>query len=231
MVICFYPGAGGNRLYRAMLDQEYQTLGRSYDQCVTTQAFQDRYPRSKDHISKNKKIVLTHCMNTPLVKQIWHDHEIYVIIADQQVCIRREWMLEGHQRYLQKKVQQNEFVLKQELYNAIKDETWPQLTCAADLDRLTPVIQDEFRAQWQELAQPVSTPVQTLKQRYLDMIDSALEQIHWHREYYQQLPVDLSHADHTIDLASADEFAVNMTKELALYDNQLFDDCWQLIHG
>lgn len=231
MVICFYPGAGGNRLLRATMGEEYQTLGRSYDLTITTQDFKDRYPHTQDHRPLSKKHVLTHCMNTTLVKKIWPDHEIYVIIANQQTCLRREWMLEGHERYLGKKVQQDQFLLKKELYDAIKDTTWPDITCGLDLDQLPKLIHEEFYARWQDVAAPINSPVQMLKQRYHDMIDSALAAIQWHKEYYKEWPVDVSRADHLIDLAGLDEFAVSMTQELLLYDNQLFDDCWGLVHG
>lgn len=231
MIICFYPGAGGNRLLRAMMGEEYQSIGRSYDLTITTQDFNDRYPRMLDHKSALKNQVLTHCMNTKLIKRIWPTHEIYVILADQKNCLRREWVLEGHARYLCKKIQQDEFVLKKELYDAIKDVGWPEIACHSDLEQLPTQMHKEFYSQWKQAAGPFDAPEQALKQKYHDMIDSAVATIRWHKEYYSQLPVDVSQADHLIDLAGTDEFSVVMTQELALYSNQLFDDCWGLVYG
>lgn len=231
MIICFYPGAGGNRFYRSFSNQEYTSLGQSYDHTVKMQLYQDRYPMSADHSSSPKPYVLTHCMNTPLVKNIWPDHEIYVIMFDMQPCLRREWILEGHDRYLAKKVDMDAHTRKQELYDAIKDPSWPTIASVSDIEELPAVIKNEFQARWQEQNPQSPTGGELVRQKYNILIDSALAAIAWHREYYQRWPVDITCADHVIDLTGESEFARLMRKELALYCSQLFDDCWDSVHG
>lgn len=231
MVVCFYPGAGGNRFYRSISGQEYTSLRQSYDHLESTQSYQDRYPMSADHSSSPKSYILTHCMNTPLVKHIWPDHEIYVIMSDMQPCIRREWILEGHRRYLSKKVNLDTDFRKQELYDAIKDPSWPQVASASDIDGLPAVIKNEFQACWQKLNPQSLTGRESVRQKYLTLIDSALAAIVWHKEYYQRWPVDITCASHVIDLTGESEFARLMREELALYCSQLFDDCWDSVHG
>lgn len=231
MIIGYCPGAGGNRLYRALKGFEYSTPGLAYDRTMSILEYQDRYPASIDHPQTKKADILTHCMNTTLLKNIWPGREIYIIMADEQACLRREWMLRGHERYLAKQKQEQEWSLKRELYDAIKDASWPAINHSSDIDNLPSTIQHEFQGKWQQMSSVALSPEQKLRKKYDQMIDSSIATILWHKDYYQRVPVDTTFADHVIDLSGTDSFEVSMKEELSLYDDQLFDDCWNLIYG
>jgi hypothetical protein len=230
MIISYYPGAGGNKYYRYMQQQEWQTFQKGYDDAVTDQSAKNRYPTDQFVANHTRSdTILTHCLNTALLRSVWPNHKITVIIADMQSCLRREWMLFGHQRYMSRT---KHIGSKLELYHAIKDTHWPDVNTIDDFDQLSTSIMLEFDAEWIKNTPHSNTdPVTSLKKHYADHIDSAIDEIAWHKNYYKTYPVDLSHADHTVNIAhSQDSFSLHMKQELAGYHSDLFDQCWNTVY-
>lgn len=232
MVIVFYPGAGGNRYLRMLDGQEWQIHGRSYDKLVK-QSPKHRYLYSdSEHVAVND-VILTHCVNTPLIKRIWPDHAITIIRADLQCCLRREWMLHGHDRYHEKIHQKR--INKIDLYNAIKDISWPPVKNEQDIELLPYYMQQEFNDAYLRMTDttidPVTDVCDTLKKEYTERIESACAQIQWHKDYYESYPLDLDFCDTVIDINDDNEFSQCMKQELSLYRSEIFDRCWTMTHG
>lgn len=231
MIISFYPGAGGNKYYQHTKQQEWQTFQKSYDLMVLDQQLKNRYPIASYATDVDSSgIILTHCLNSQLLRSIWPNHEITVIIADMQSSLRREWMLLGHQRYIVGVKHNNS---RLELYHAIKDSSWPDVVCSSDLENLPATVMQELDCEWQKTnLEPADLdPISKLKKHYLDQIDSATSEIHWHRDYYQSYPVDLTHASKIINIEQdVSEFAQHMKQEMTYYSSELFDQCWKNCH-
>lgn len=231
MIISFYPGSGGNKYYQYTEQQEWQTFQKGYDLAVTDQRAKNRYPTADwtTDVSASGTI-LTHCLNSQLLRSIWPNHEITVIIADMQSSLRREWMLFGHQRYVVRVKDDNS---RLELYHAIKDSTWPDVVCAGDLENLPATVLQELDQEWRK-NNPHTTaldPVSRLKKHYVDQIDSATSEIVWHKDYYESCPVDLTHASTIINVdQDQSDFAQHMKQEMTYYTSELFDQCWKNCH-
>lgn len=111
MLICFYPGAGGNRFYLYLLNKFYKKHGVSFDRKNNFQGnnFIYRYLES-DEIYKFDDVVpvLTHCLNYKKLKLHFPFKTKFVIIkSDLQSSLRRQWLLEGvslYQNELEKKM-------------------------------------------------------------------------------------------------------------------------------
>jgi hypothetical protein len=228
MIVAFYPGAGGNRYLRMTQDKEWQLHGRSYDDVVRNQSSLNRYIYPDREYSITDDVILTHCVNTKLIRNTWPNHAITVIIMDLQPCLRREWILHGHERYLGK-VDQTK-IDKIDLYNAIKDASWPQVEHPQDIALLPGHIQQEFDIAYSKMIDPVTDVCGNLKKEYSQKIDSACSQIQWHRDYYETYPLDLSCCDTVIDLKDNTRFSHLMQQELSLYPSEIFDRCWAMIH-
>lgn len=232
MIIAFYPGAGGNRYLRMTQDLEWQLHGRSYDNTVGHQSAEHRfiYPNTDHHTTSD--VILTHCVNTELIKSTWPDHPITVIIADLQCCLRREWMLHGHERYCDK-VDPTK-IDKIDLYNAIKAAAWPSISNAQDIELLSDHIRQEFDVAYSKMIDSVTAPATDvcgiIKQEYSQQIDSACSQIQWHKDYYETYPMDLSFCNTLIDLKDIHVFSHYMNQELSLYPSEVFDRCWTVIY-
>lgn len=98
MIIAFYPGAGGNRWYLSYTGQKDFVPGQTYDRRLE-QEFRYRYLDSTTIGLPDQPLILTHCMNVPLLRQHFPAHDcIVVILADLDRCLRREWTLEDQHR-------------------------------------------------------------------------------------------------------------------------------------
>jgi len=228
MIIAYYPGAGGNKYYCNITNREWQTHHQGYDLHVKDQEFQHRYLYHDSVSNGDFPVILTHCMNTPLIQKIWPNLPIFVILADMHSCLRRQWLLYDLNKYLAQIGQINPNIL--EFYEAIKDQSWPMVTDANELENLPLHIQQEIKAQYQEMMIP-KTPVKIIKKQYFEKIDSACSQILWHKNYYHHYPLDLSQAHKVIDINGTDNFAAHMKIELGLYKSEIFDDCWKECHS
>lgn len=231
-VIAFYPGAGGNRYLRMQQQAEWKSHKMSYDHHVTNQSEKNRYINDASIAGSQSDVILSHCVNTTLIKKIWPNHQITVIIGDLQCCLRREWMLNGHQRYWQKITRG--LSDKIDFYNAIKDQSWPVVYDEKDLASLPSRIQQEFSESYSQLMYNNTTSSQDiytiLTKEFMEKLESAYEQIQWHKQYYQSYPLDLDFCDQQIDLRDSNEFSSFMTKELSLYSSEVFDRCWSAIY-
>jgi hypothetical protein len=231
MIISYYPGAGGNKYYRRMQNQEWQTFKKGYDVTVIDQFAKNRYPTDQFVTNHSRdETILTHCLNTALLRSVWPNHKITVIIADLQSCLRREWALFGHQRYLSRIKHTGS---KLELYRAIKDTHWPEVNCINDLDQLPANIILEVETEWRKntVNDEDVNPATALKKQYANQIDSAIDEIVWHKNYYQTYPVDIAHADCIVNIAQdRDSFSLHMKHELNSYHNDLFNQCWNTVY-
>jgi len=101
MIIGYYPGAGGNRYYLYSQGQRDFKSNFVYDQ----QFYENKGDQTKFRYLSNdtiglesEPIILTHCVNVPLLKQHWPDRPVVIIHGNLDKCIRREWVLAGQQR-------------------------------------------------------------------------------------------------------------------------------------
>jgi hypothetical protein len=98
MIIAFYPGSGGNRYYHYINGRSEFTANVTYDHLLQNQRFEYRYVDSNSRLP-NQELILTHCVNVPLLQQLFPEQkEIVIIDADLDNSLRREWQLEGRQR-------------------------------------------------------------------------------------------------------------------------------------
>lgn len=232
MIIAFYPGAGGNRYRRMIENLEWQQSNRSYDHLVKDQYFSNRYLFADSIIKNQEDAILTHCVNTPLISTIFPGKPITVITADLKACLRREWILAGHERYLanqQRAAEQNNLL---ELYDAVRDPSWPIIQDFEQINTLPLHIQRElsrFRDQCSDAQRTAADALAGMKKKYYDRIESAYTIIQWHLMYYAKYPLDLSHCQTVIDIDGKDRFAEIMTRELGAYSDQVFDECWAVL--
>jgi hypothetical protein len=230
MIISFYPGGGGNRYLNQLSSQEWQQLGVSYDHTnQDAQEYKHRYPTSNTIFDTSvKSNILTHNLNSSELRKIFPGHDITIIKGDIQSCLRREWMLHGHDRWI-KKVS-NTTISKLEHYRAIMDSSWPDIADESMLCQLPSNIANEVEQNYQSVINARHNhgdPVAMLVQECTDQIHSAYDMIVWHQQYYNNYPEDVSCATSVIDLSISDsEFAQIMKQELNLYRNQLFDKVW-----
>jgi hypothetical protein len=99
MIIAFYPGAGGNRFYHYLQGQTMFDPQTTYDHLLKTQKMEYRYLTSTSVGIDDQPLILTHCVNVPLLKQHWPEQtEIVVIQSDLDASLKREWTLAGQFR-------------------------------------------------------------------------------------------------------------------------------------
>jgi len=98
MIIAFYPGAGGNRYYHYLQGLTDFVPNKTYDTSLS-QRFEYRYLDQDSAGLPDQELILTHCVNVPLLLRLFPDHkDIHVIVADLDSCIQREWQLEDQYR-------------------------------------------------------------------------------------------------------------------------------------
>ena len=106
MIIAFYPGAGGNRYLRMLQKLEWTNTNTSYDCLVTDQEYKHRYLLNDVGNSGNQDFILTHCLNESHIRRKFPNHKIVFILGNLKKCLQREWALAGHERYIQKNIQE-----------------------------------------------------------------------------------------------------------------------------
>jgi len=228
MIISYFPGAGGNRYLRMLRGDEWHSPHQGYDDLIRDQRPDHRYLYPNSTIEKTG-IILTHCINTPLIKKICPEHQVVVILGNLQSCLRREWSLYGHSRYWQRIDPVSQDML--DLYLAVRDPSWPQIDQIEDIGNLPANIKSEFQKFQSATTQRICPvdPLDKLKKEYNDRLDSAYAAIQWHLDYYDQYPLDLSQCDSVIDLDGENLFASIMKPELDRYPSELFDRCWEAL--
>jgi organic radical activating enzyme len=97
MIIAFYPGAGGNRYYQYLTGTKEFTSHTTYDHLLKNQSFEYRY-LTADSVLPNQDLILTHCVNVPLLSRLFPGHKITIIKSDLNNSLQREWYLEDRHR-------------------------------------------------------------------------------------------------------------------------------------
>jgi hypothetical protein len=91
MIIAFYPGAGGNRYYHYLQGLKDFVPNKTYDYLLQSQDFAYRYLDQDSAGLPDQDLILTHCVNVQLLRQLFPDHkDIHLIMADLDTCIQRE---------------------------------------------------------------------------------------------------------------------------------------------
>ena len=95
LIISFYPGAGGHRLQNKLLNLEFDKPGAIYDVVgVDTPLRKYRYLDNLSTVNTpNDLIILTHCMDVNLIKNIFPNRRIIQIVSDYKKSLRRQWTL------------------------------------------------------------------------------------------------------------------------------------------
>jgi hypothetical protein len=231
MIIAFYPGAVGNRYLQRLLGKKWNDLNKSYDINNIEQCYEHRY-LTTDVIKPSSEYVLTHCLNSNRIQQLLPALPVVVIKSDLKSSLRREWILHGHQRYMNKNIKNT--VSRLDHYCAIKDPSWPDIFNESEIDQLPVNILKEVSIDYcRVVTNTYSVPgsLVELTQSLVNKINSAYEIISWHINYYYQLyPVDIA-AQQIIDIDNDDnEFSELMRQELSLYQSEIFDQVWNTLN-
>lgn len=232
MIIAFFPGAGGNRFLQRMLNKEWSSPDTSYDDVNIDQAFEHRYLLGAVPNSQSG-YVLTHCMNSKKLQQTFPGQPVTFIKSDLCCSLQREWTLNGHKRFEQRVV--DPVVSKLEHYQAVRDPSWPQINSEAQLAQLPLNIQIELNRDYEQVMSgvPMSVPHTLVRvtKTIVSKINSSYEIITWHRDYYQQYPVDFSGASQVIDINNDNsDFCMLMRQELNRYHSDLFQQVWNAVN-
>jgi hypothetical protein len=232
MIIAFYPGAGGNRYYRRLKNLEWKQPNSSYDHTVPEQHFENRY-LTNARLSKSN-VVLTHAMNCELINNFFPDWPITFITGDLQKCLKREWMLAGHERYKKKNIG-TQFDRIQH-YASYKDNSWPVVETLEQLELLPKILLQEINLNFEQVVNSNRTEtlsgIESLTQDLILRAHSAYDMISWQTQYYQKHPPNFSkNCANIINIETDhDEFAEVMRKELDLYHSEIFDEVWKIIN-
>jgi hypothetical protein len=230
MIIAFYPGAGGNRYLQKLLGNDWVQPHRSYDQINTNQQYAHRY--LLEHVPPcSIRYILTHCMNSQKIQQIFPGHAMVFIKSNLQTSLQREWALHGHQRFQDRKIKNT---ARLEHYNAFKAPNWPNIDTEDQINQLPENIKQEVYADYDKVFSDTVVPVpgvlSQLTRDTVDKINSAYEIIQWHLDYYNKYPVDFSGAKQVIDIdADSIEFCQLMQTELSRYHSEIFNQVWNTI--
>lgn len=232
MIIAFYPGTGGNRYLQNLLGNDWTQPYRSYDLTNAGQQFEHRY-LTGNITQPDSRYILTHCMNSKKIQQIFPGIPIVFINAELQAGLKREWLLHGHQRFVDKN--KLSIVPRLDHYRAIKDPRWPELTNEEQIDLLPVDILQEVNDNYTKVinAGTIDAPGRLLQltRNIIGKINSAYEIITWHQQYYQTYPVDFSAATQIINIdTDKDKFSIVMKKEINLYQSKIFDEVWEKIN-
>jgi hypothetical protein len=172
-------------------------------------------------------------MNSQQIAKVFPGQSITFIKSDLQSSLRREWILHGHKRFVDLQIQND--VSRLLHYQAIKDPAWPEINCTEQLDQLPAHILGEVQADYSKVInQNIDVPdlLESIAQECLDKINSAYEIISWHKNYYNNWPMDFSQAEHVIDIDQGqDDFCVFMAQELDLYRSDIFDMVWKVVYN
>jgi hypothetical protein len=232
MIIGYYPGAGGNRYLQRQLGNSWDKFNISYDNINHGQLFQHRY-LIDSILSKPLTHTLTHCMNSQRIAEVFPGQEMVFIKSSLKLSLRREWILHGHTRFVNRQIKKD--VSRLLHYQAIKDSTWPEINNVEQLNQLPAHIMREVQTDYANVIdQKIDTPgvLESITQECLDKINSAYEIITWHKNYYNSWPSDFSQAKLVIDCdKDQDDFCVFMTQEFDLYHSDIFDAVWKAVYN
>lgn len=232
-IICFYPGAGGNRYMRKIQGNDFAELGMSYDNRIDPK-IKYRYLYFSTILEQNQyehtDIILTHCLNTPLIAKIFKNSTIILIYSDLQKSLRREWFLHGLERYRSNANLKNQEKMFVEFYTCYKAPQWPEIESISEYKTLDKKIRHEVDCAFYQIEN--KTEKNKSKQDFfLDTVNeyalSSYSSIEWHLNYYKEVPLDTTKASKIINLKEPTcEFSEFMKTELVLYKSTLFDLAW-----
>ena len=99
MIIAFYPGSGGNRYYLHTTGKQDFEPQTTYDRILINQDFNYRYLDLDSVGIDDHQLILTHCVNVPLLRKHFPTHrEIILIKSTLDLSLKREWYLEDQHR-------------------------------------------------------------------------------------------------------------------------------------
>jgi hypothetical protein len=229
MIIGYYPGAGGNRYYNYLKGIDYSELGIAYDGTIVGPKIRGEYfngPTESINVSQD---MLLHCVNSKRIREIvTTEVPITIIKSDLKRCLRREWSIKGkHRPMFQDNIESYEFLML-DLYQGIRDSSWPVISTISEFNVLPPAIHNECMDRFKSMQSMLDS------NSVYNFLNSAYTAIIWHTELYQRFPIETSLADHIVDIETDQTvFARLMRKELDLYNNTLFDFAWDVFcqHG
>jgi organic radical activating enzyme len=97
MIIAFYPGAGGNRYYHYLQGLKDFVTNATYDHLLRDQKSDYRH-LTADSVLPDLELILTHCVNGPLLSRLFPGHHITIINTDLNISLQREWHLKDQHR-------------------------------------------------------------------------------------------------------------------------------------
>jgi hypothetical protein len=231
MILGYYPGAGGNRYFQYRKNKEYSTPGIAYDFLTDHESIRFRglfLDQENIKIEKQANILL-HCVNYSRIKEVLgDDDEIVIIKSDLKSSLRREWSIKGKYKPMFYPTAHNQEKFTLDLYNAIKDTSWPEIKNLDDYAKLPKIILDEVEdnlAKNSKFVNPTGV---------YNFLSAAYTSIIWHNETYKKFPLEAGNAT-LVDIDNDDsQFAEIMRRELNSHANNfLFNFAWDVYttHG
>lgn len=224
MIICFYPGGGGNRYYNSVNNKEYKTLNRSYDSSHGIPGTHSKFRYLNDstiYEYDDDTTVLTHCLNFEKIKYHFPKKTKFVALdTDFKSSIRRQWCLEGMILYKKEEKRYS----KLDVYNTIKEKSWPNIDNENELKNLPNYI-------LKAVAIGLSNDEYYSGSEF-DDINSAFSSICYHRNYYNIYPPTMlsSSGVDIIDCRKNSRNSTELSKvilnELDSYTSEIFDFSW-----
>ena len=225
-IISYYPGGGGNRYYRCLVDKEWKTPNTSFDFHSEAKEYtsNDKYYLDK---SWDRPFLLTHCRDTALIRRTYPKARITVIKTKLKDALCREWNING--RYREAPAPDIDPV---EHYNSIRDESWPECNNAEQLNELAFDIYQEVQKDFRDVKRQNEVANNTPLSGLIQTVERAWNTIDFHWSYYQDVKVDDDYADQIIDINDDyNLFCVNMQRELEAQSNELFDEVWKVYYA
>lgn len=225
MIIGYYPGAGGNRYLNYTLGKDFAGTG-AYDSKTVGVFNRGKYLVDGETLVHNGATSLLHCVNYTRIHEHFPDEaDVVIIKTDLKTSLSREWSIKGKNKPMFYP-NDNEFIV--ELYNNIRDSSWPKIDLEFDIDTLPEYIQQELSAEIHKNRVYIDT------QGTFNYLSAAYTSICWHNDLYQQWPFEAGAAT-VIDIENdSTEFAQVIRNELAQHThNELFNFAWETFeqHG
>jgi len=231
MIISYYPGAGGNRYLHYSLGKSFNEPGIAYDfQTYKLMPRRGMYLQDNDLPIRNCSDALLHNVNADRIQQIFPDcnNDVVIIKADLKSSLRREWSIKGKFKPMFNSDPEfyDRFIL--ELYNSIRDSSWPEISSASEIYRLSDRIKKEL------FDQAEKNKIYIDNDNTINYLIAAYEAICWHSDLYKVYPMSVG-SFQLVDIDNDDsEFCDVMRTELDLYkNNYLFNFAWTVFetHG
>jgi hypothetical protein len=228
MIIGYYPGAGGNRYYQYLLGREYSVPKIAYDGLTTGIEIRGKYCNNDipNLVSDNGNMLL-HCVNSKRIREVIKNNTPLIIIkADLKKSLCREWSIKGKYKPMFQNSNDSYENFMMELYQTIRDPTWPVISTITEFNALPKAISDECIEVFKKNRSLLDA------NGNCNFINAAYTAIIWHTELYKKWPLEISLADQVVDIDNDQtEFASLMRNELNLYNNALFEFAWDIYNN